>query len=74
LKKISGMLHPSFFRRLIFREREIMFPKNLKESYGGSPNGGEMGKHIKGAENWLMISDTDSIERFKVATLGMLGA
>jgi hypothetical protein len=71
-KKVSSMLHPSFFRRLIFRERELLFPDTLSSGYGNSPRADDFGKEIEGGENWLMISDAESIEKFKVATLGML--
>jgi len=63
--KLSAMLHPSFFRRFMFREIELMFPNNLNSGYGRTAdpksyftNGGE----------FINIAKHDSIERFKAST------
>jgi len=63
--KTSAMLHPSFFRRLVFRCREIMYGNKLRDGYGRSPN--NFKSVIEGGENILVISDTSSIRRFKNA-------
>ena len=68
-KKLSAMLHPSFFRRVIFRERELLFPKTLSGGYGGTPYPSDW---FVGGKGMLEIGDAKSIERFKEATLGML--
>ena len=62
-KKISAMLHPSFFRRILFREMEIMFPKTLNDGYGSSSERTLDG--FKGGKNFLSLSKHDSIEKFR---------
>jgi len=62
-KKISSMLHPSFFRRILFRELEIMFPKNLNSGYGSSTERTLNG--FKGGENFLSLSRHATIEKFR---------
>jgi len=66
-KKISSMLHPSFFRRIVFREMEIMFPKTLNSGYGQSTE--QTLKGFEGGENFLNLSKHSSIEKFKTKTL-----
>lgn len=33
-RKLSGIIHPSFNRRILFRMKELQFPTNLRLSYG----------------------------------------
>jgi hypothetical protein len=61
--KVSAMLHPSFFRRCIFRVMELQAPKTLEDSYG-SAAGVELFK-----DTALSIQDEISILKFK-ETLG----
>lgn len=61
--KLSAMLHPSFFRRIIFRDVELTFPDTLSPGYGRTS--ANTMKMFKGGENFLNIGDHDSISRFK---------
>jgi hypothetical protein len=66
--KLSAMLHPSFFRRMTFRDIEVALPKTLAAGYGRTlRNTAE--RFIEGGENFLNIGDHSSIERFKTKTL-----
>ena len=65
--KLSAMLHPSFFRRMIFRDLEVALPKTLAGGYGRTTR--DTMKAFKGGENFLNIGDHSSIERFKQKTL-----
>ncbi len=67
-QKLSAMLHPSFFRRLIFREMELAFPKDLG-GYYGLQTGLEA---FEDSDKMLAIEDTDSIERFKENVIGII--
>lgn len=67
--KLSAMLHPSFFRRLIFRERELQFPDGL-DAYGSTPK--NFADVIVGGENLLQLQDAHSIEKFKTEVLTAL--
>ena len=61
--KLSAMLHPSFFRRIIFRDLEVALPTTLASGYGRTTK--DTMKAFKGGENFLNIGDHSSIERFK---------
>lgn len=61
-QKLSAMLHPSFFRRLIFRDKELLAPTNLEGGYGRTA---EPEKWLENGESVLKISDKGSVERFK---------
>ena len=67
--KLSAMLHPSFFRRCVFRDSELQAPKNLSGGYGGDYNPKDV---FEGGENMLKISDADSVRRFKEVVLETL--
>ncbi len=64
--KLSAMLHPSFFRRIIFRDKELLAPTNLADGYGRTA---DPAKFFENGENMLSLSDSYSIERFKTQTL-----
>ena len=64
--KISAMLHPSFFRRIIFRDKELMSPEKVEDGYGQSST---LSRYFENGENMLSLSDAYSIEKFKKATL-----
>ena len=65
-KKLSTILHPSFFRRIIFRDRELLFPKTLGSSYGDTPN---PAKWWENGESMLQIGEHSTIEKFKEQVL-----
>ena len=65
--KLSGMLHPSFFRRLMFRDLELMFPDNLADGYGRTTK--DTYNVFEGGESMLKLSEHDSIEKFKEQVL-----
>ena len=67
--KLSAMLHPSFFRRMIFRDSELQAPKTLSSGYGTDYNPKDV---FEGGENMIKISDVDSINRFKTKVLETL--
>ncbi len=60
--KLSAMLHPSFFRRLIFRDVELMYPNNLNGGYGTAASAEA---YFENGESMLNIAKKDSIEKFK---------
>ena len=60
--KLSAMLHPSFFRRIIFRDKELLAPKNLSDGYGSTAN---PSNYFENGDSMLVISEHSSIERFK---------
>ena len=64
--KISGMLHPSFFRRLIFRTREIVGGKNMYSGYGHTIDPSYTFEDIS---RLIEVRDTESINRFKKSIL-----
>ena len=61
--KLSAMLHPSFFRRIIFRDLEVAMPKTLQSGYGRTSR--NTMKAFEGGDDFLNIGDHSSIERFK---------
>tara|TARA_R110000772_G_scaffold5454_4_gene19480 strand:+ start:1020 stop:1859 length:840 start_codon:yes stop_codon:yes gene_type:complete len=67
--KLSGMLHPAFFRRLNFRESELQAPDDLSGGYGGAMNFKDL---FEEGRNMLSIADTDSIENFKKEAVQLL--
>lgn len=66
-QKLSGMLHPSFFRRLMFRDLELMFPTTLQGGYGRTTK--DTYTVFEGGESMLRLSEHDSIEKFKEQVL-----
>ena len=68
-RKLSAMLHPSFFRRCLFRYNEIEAGKDLVEGYGGDYQPRDL---FVGGENMLKISDAGSVSKFKTKTLELL--
>ncbi len=68
-RKLSAMLHPSFFRRCLFRYNEIEAGMDLKYNYGGDYLPVNL---FVGGANMLKISDASSIEKFKTKTLELL--
>lgn len=67
--KLSAMLHPSFFRRCVFRDSELQAPQTLAGSYGSDFKTADV---FEGGENMLKISDKDTIRRFKEQVLESL--
>lgn len=65
--KLSAMLHPSFFRRLMFRDLELMFPTSLSGGYGRTTS--STYKPFVGGESMLKLSEKKSIETFKKQVL-----
>ncbi len=66
--KLSAMMHPSFFRRLIFREMELAFPTEL---------GGYYGIHsglraFEESDKILAIEDITTIDTFKERVIGII--
>jgi hypothetical protein len=59
--KISAMLSPSFYRRLIFRDRELMLPKNIREGYGYSLELSD----FEDGDKMMAIKDASSVRKFK---------
>ena len=65
--KLSGMLHPSFFRRLMFRDLELMYPETLRGGYGGTTP--DTYTVFEGGESMLKLDTHSSIEKFKEQVL-----
>ena len=68
--KLSAMLHPSFFRRIIFRDLEVALPKTLAGGYGRTSR--DTMKAFEGGDDFLNIGDHSSIERWKKNVLYLL--
>ena len=69
--KLSAMLHPSFFRRLMFREDELQFPQNLDGGYGQTATPDTL---FEEGHSMLQIQNANSIEKFKHEALQLLKA
>lgn len=67
--KLSGMLHPSFFRRLNFRESELQAPNDLNDGYGRAMDFKDM---FDEGRQMLSISNTDTIDSFKNEAIQLL--
>lgn len=65
-QKLSAMLHPSFFRRLMFRDSEIAFKDCLNSGYGQTATAGQ---YFENGDSMLNIGRADSIEKFKKQVL-----
>ncbi len=68
--KLSAMLHPSFFRRVIFRDKELLSPDNLTSGYGRT---GEPSDIFPEGSDMLSIQDSGSVARFRENILYKLG-
>lgn len=65
--KLSGMLHPSFFRRIVFRDLELMYPETLASGYGRTTHDTLLA--FEGGESMLDLAQHRSIEKFKKQVL-----
>lgn len=69
--KVSAMIHPAFFRRLMFRDMELAAPTSLAWGYGRTTS--KTLSPFEGGESAIKLEEKASIERFKKQVLYRLG-